>query len=96
MSYIVLLPLVFLGASAALALPWFMVREGYREQVQITCACAVVIGLCAACGVFSYFDNTPLAILYGSATLFAFVYALDCALPLILSSKAMSKYLSNK
>ncbi|HCB1508886.1 TPA: cobalamin biosynthesis protein CbiX, partial [Citrobacter freundii] len=47
-----------------------------------------VLGLAASTGVFSYADNMPLALLYGSASVVSFLYALDCFLPLYLSRKS--------
>lgn len=74
-----------------LALPRFMVRAGMREIVQLSCACAAVLGLCAATGIFSYADNGPLALLYGCAALACFLYAIDCALPLYMTRKQPRK-----
>ena len=48
--YLVFVPLALIFSAAALALPWFIVRAGYRDLVQITCACVSVLGLCAATG----------------------------------------------
>lgn len=48
--YLVFVPLALIISAAALALPWFIVRAGYRDLVQITCACVSVLGLCAATG----------------------------------------------
>ena len=84
MNYLIIIPIAFILAAAALALPWFMVRQGYREQVQLGGACTTVLGLAASTGVFSYADNMPLALLYGSASVVSFLYALDCFLPLYL------------
>lgn len=78
--YLVFVPLALIISAAALALPWFIVRAGYRDLVQITCACVSVLGLCAATGVFSYFDNKPLAFLYGCGALACFLYAVDLSL----------------
>ncbi|MGE9324129.1 protein CcgC, partial [Escherichia coli] len=36
--YLVFVPLALIISAAALALPWFIVRAGYRDLVQITCA----------------------------------------------------------
>ncbi|AKL44492.1 cobalamin biosynthesis protein CbiX [Salmonella enterica] len=88
MNYLIIIPIAFILAAAALALPWFMVRQGYREQVQLGGACTTVLGLAASTGVFSYADNMPLALLYGSASVVSFLYALDCFLPLYLSRKS--------
>ncbi|WP_346843128.1 cobalamin biosynthesis protein CbiX [Escherichia coli] len=74
-------------------LPWFIVRAGYRDLVQITCACVSILGLCAATGVFSYFDNKPLAFLYGCGALACFLYAVDCAIPLYMTRKKPRKQL---
>ncbi|STL59303.1 Uncharacterised protein [Escherichia coli] len=54
MNYLIIIPIVLILAAAALALPWFMVRQGYREQVQLGGACTTVLGLAASTGVFSY------------------------------------------
>ncbi|WP_245397137.1 hypothetical protein [Escherichia coli] len=54
MNYLLIIPIAFILAAAALALPWFMVRQGYREQVQLGGACTTVLGLAASTGVFSY------------------------------------------
>ncbi|EBW7114656.1 cobalamin biosynthesis protein CbiX [Salmonella enterica subsp. enterica serovar Telelkebir] len=91
MYYLIIAPIVLILAAAALALPWFMVRQGLREQVQLCCACTAGLGLAAATGVFSYFDNAPLAMLYGAATLSSLLYALDCWLPLYLSRKSLDQ-----
>lgn len=40
--YLVFVPLALIFSAAALALPWFIVRAGYRDLVQITCACVSV------------------------------------------------------
>nr|QZX60930.1 Cobalamin biosynthesis protein CbiX [Enterobacter cloacae subsp. cloacae] len=32
MNYLIIIPIAFILAAAALALPWFMVRQGYRES----------------------------------------------------------------
>lgn len=45
MNYLIIIPIAFILAAAALALPWFMVRQGYREQVQLGGACTTVLGL---------------------------------------------------
>ncbi|WP_139166191.1 cobalamin biosynthesis protein CbiX [Klebsiella pneumoniae] len=66
---------------------------GYRDLVQITCACVSILGLCAATGVFSYFDNKPLAFLYGCGALACFLYAVDCAIPLYMTRKKPRKQL---
>lgn len=87
----VLIPLALFASAAALALPWFIVRAGMREIVQLSCACAAVLGLCAATGIFSYADNGPLALLYGCAALACFLYAIDCALPLYMTRKQPRK-----
>ncbi|WP_275257788.1 protein CcgC [Citrobacter farmeri] len=91
--YLVFVPLALIIRAAALALPWFIVRAGYRDLVQITCACVSVLGLCAATGVFSYFDNKPLAFLYGCGALACFLYAVDCAIPLYMTRKKPRKQL---
>ncbi|HAD0669996.1 TPA_asm: cobalamin biosynthesis protein CbiX [Salmonella enterica subsp. enterica serovar Typhimurium] len=101
--YLVFVPLALIFSAAALALPWFIVRAGYRDLVQITCACVSVLGLCAATGVFSYFDNKPLAFLYGCGALACFLYgcgalacflyAVDCAIPLYMTRKKPRKQL---
>lgn len=74
MNYLIIIPIALILAAAALALPWFMVRQGYREQVQLGGACTTVLGLAASTGVFSYADNMPLALLYGSASVVSFLY----------------------
>ncbi len=72
--YLVFVPLaLIISARCACPAPRFIVRAGYRDLVQITCACVSVLGLCAATGVFSYFDNKPLAFLYGCGALACFV-----------------------
>ncbi|MGT1687452.1 cobalamin biosynthesis protein CbiX [Salmonella enterica subsp. enterica serovar Typhi] len=47
----------------------------------------------AATGVFSYFDNKPLAFLYGCGALACFLYAVDCAIPLYMTRKKPRKQL---
>ena len=88
MNYLIIIPIVLILAAAALALPWFMVRQGYREQVQLGGACTTVLGLAASTGVFSYADNMPLALLYGSASDVSNLFVLACFLPLYLSCKS--------
>ncbi|HGO4743383.1 TPA: hypothetical protein MCU40_004704 [Klebsiella pneumoniae] len=44
MNYLIIIPIALILAAAALALPWFMVRQGYREQVQLGGACTTVLG----------------------------------------------------
>ncbi len=56
----VLIPLALFASAASLALPWFMVRAGMREIVQLSCVCAAVLGQCAGTGIFSYADIGPL------------------------------------
>ncbi|SYX54261.1 Uncharacterised protein (plasmid) [Citrobacter freundii] len=44
--YLRFVPLALIFSAAALALPWFIVRAGYRDLVQITCACVSVGPVC--------------------------------------------------
>ena len=91
-SYLfVLIPISLLFSAAALALPWLMVRQGYREIVQVCCACTTLLGACAATGIFTANDNAPMALLYGSGSLLSFLYALDCAAPLYMTRKKKNK-----
>ena len=90
-QYLILAPIIIIFGAAALALPWFIVRAGYREVVQTACACVSVLALCATTGVFSYINDTPMAILYGSGAFACFLFTLDCALPLYLTRKKADK-----
>lgn len=89
MNYLIIIPIVIVFASAALALPWVMVRQGYREQAQVSGACTTVLGLAVSTGIFNYADNV--ALVYASTAAVSFLYALDCFLPLFVFRATTSK-----
>ncbi|WP_426575617.1 cobalamin biosynthesis protein CbiX (plasmid) [Xenorhabdus stockiae] len=84
--YFLIIPIVLILSAAALALPWFMIRQGYRELVQVGVACTTVLGFAALTGIFNYADHTQMMIYFAALSSFMFLFAIDCALPLFLSS----------
>jgi hypothetical protein len=83
--------LIVSAVLAAMYLPWLLVKGGYVEQVQVACFCASIVGLAALyCLSSNYGGEYSLVLLSSSVAGIALLYAINCALSLILKSKSIA------
>ncbi|HBV4265953.1 TPA: hypothetical protein MDW71_005245 [Klebsiella pneumoniae] len=79
---------LIVAVTGALYLPWRLVREGYKELVQMCLFCAGIVTLSAVYAVVINLDTPhPFMPLFIAVTVFGAVFIADCALSLWLAQR---------